>query len=91
MSSDTSLVCFKAISNFTFELVELFSKQQRSLKLYGRLINKTTIVHDKSIKKHIDAFRSFCITNRDAIMNKSVDKLNMNKISYSQRVFIDMV
>ena len=70
MSSDTSLVCFKAISNFTFELVELFSKQQRSLKLYGRLINKTTIVHDKSIKKHIDAFRSFCITNRDAIMNK---------------------
>ena len=91
MSSDTSLVCFKAISNFTLELVELFSKQQRSLKLYGRLINKTTIVHDKSIKKHIDAFRSFCITNRDAIMNKSVDKLNMNKISYSQRVFIDMV
>ena len=91
MSSDTSLVCFKAISNFTSELVELFSKQQRSLKLYGRLINKTTIVHDNSIKKHIDAFRNFCITNRDAIMNKSAEKLTMSKISYSQRVFIDMV
>lgn len=91
MNSDTSLVCFKAISNFTSELVELFSKQQRSLKLYGRLINKTTIVHDKSIKKHIDAFRDFCITNRDAIMNKSVEKLTMRKISYSQRVFIDMI
>jgi hypothetical protein len=91
MNSDTSLVCFKAISNFTSELVELFSKQQRSLKLYGRLINKTTIVHDKSIKKHIDAFRDFCITNRDAIMNKSVEKLTMSKISYSQRVFIDMI
>jgi hypothetical protein len=91
MSSDTSLVCFKAISNFTSELVELYSKQQRSLKLYGRLINKTTIVHDKSIKKHIDAFRNFCIINREAIMSKSVDKLTMSKISYSQRVFIDMI
>ena len=90
MSSDTSLVCFKAISNFTSELVELFSKQQRSLKLYGRLINKTTLVHDKSIKKHIDTFREFCISNRDAIMTKNVNKLKMSKISYSQRVFIDM-
>jgi len=91
MNPDTSLVCFKAISNFTTELVELYGKQQRSLKLYGRLINKTTIVHDKSIKKHIDAFRDFCITNRDAIVTKSSDKLTMSKISYSQRVFIDMI
>lgn len=89
MNSDTSLVCFKAISNFTTELGETFSKQ-RSLKLYCRLINKTTIVHDKSINKHIGAFRQFCVTNRDAIVNKSVDKLSTNKIEYSQRVFIDM-
>jgi hypothetical protein len=91
MTSDTSLICFKAISNFTSELVELFSKQQRSLRLYGRLINKTTFAHDDSIKKHIDAFRTFCITNRDAIIQKSVEKITMNKISYSQRVFIDMI
>ena len=91
MNSDTSLVCFKAISNFTSELVELFSKQQRSLKLYGRLINKTTIVHDKSIKKHIDAFRNFCVSNRDAIVKKSIEMLSIGKISYSQRVYIDMI
>lgn len=90
MNNDMSLVCFKAISNFTTELVELFSSKQRSLKLYGRLINKTTIVHDKSINKHIDAFRQFCVTNRDAIINKSVDKMTNYKISYSNRVFIDM-
>lgn len=91
MNSDTSLACFKAISNFTSELGEVFSKKQRSLKLYCRLINKTTIVHDRSIKKHIDSFRSFCVTNKDAIMSKEVDNLTMCKISYSQRVFIDMV
>jgi hypothetical protein len=89
MTTDTSLITFKAISNFTNELGELFSNQQRSLKLYCRLINKTTISHDKSIQKHINAFRDFCITNRDDIVNKST-KLTMNKILYSQRVFIDM-
>ena len=90
MNSDTSLVCFKAISNFTSELGELYSSKQRSLKLYCRLIKKTTIVHEKSITKHIDAFRDFCVTNREAIVSKSVDKIIMNKISYSQRVFIDI-
>ena len=59
INNDNSLICFKAISNFTTELGELYSKQQRSLKLYSRLINKTTITHDNSIKKHIDAFRKF--------------------------------
>ena len=52
INNDNSLICFKAISNFTTELGELYSKQQRSLKLYSRLINKTTITHDNSIKKH---------------------------------------
>ena len=79
MNSDTSLMCFKTISNFTKELGELFSKQHRPLKLYCRLINKTTIVHDKSIKKHIDAFRDFCITNREAIMSKNSSGLEMGK------------
>jgi hypothetical protein len=91
LNTDTSLICFKAIANFISELVELFSKRQRSLKLYGRLISKTTVVHDKSIRKHIDAFRDFCIKNRDAILSKSVEKINMNKISYSEKVYIDMV
>lgn len=91
MNDDTSLIKFKAISNFTNELGETFSKKQRSLKLYCRLINKTTIVHDNSINKHIDAFRNFCISNRDAIVNKSVDKIQISKIEYSQRVFIDIV
>jgi hypothetical protein len=91
MNTDTSLVCFKAISNFTQELGESFSKQQRSLKLYCRLIDKTTLSHDKSIKKHIEAFKLFCVSNRESIVTKSSNKLAMDKISYSNSVFIDMV
>jgi len=88
--SDTSLIIFKAISNFTNSLGELFGERQRSLKLYCRLINKTTLSHDKAILKHVGAFREFCIQNRDAIIEKDARKIVMDKISYSNRVFIDI-
>jgi len=89
-TNDNSLLTFKAISNFTKELNNLFSKEQHSLKLYARLIDKTAISHDASIRKHVEAFRHFCITNRDAIMSKDVNKIQEPKIVYSQKVFIDM-
>ena len=87
---DTSLVTFKALSNFCISLEEVFGKKQRSLKLYVRLITKTTLSHEKAIKKHIKAFRDFCISNRDALEVKDASKLTMDKISYSERVFIDI-
>jgi len=92
MISNNNLLTFKAISNFVNELCENFGSQQHSLKLYQRLIEKTTITHDKAISKHIDAFKKFCVDNRDAIINKNVSKLNPShsKIEYSDRVFIDL-
>ena len=54
MSSDSSLITFKAISNFTECLDEVFGKKQRSLKLYAHLLNKTRLSHTKPIKKHIN-------------------------------------
>jgi hypothetical protein len=89
MSVDTSLITFKTISNFTNELGEVFSEKHRPLKLYVHLINKTTLAHDKPIQKHIEAFRLFCVSNREAIYNKST-KLSREKIAYSKRVFINM-
>jgi hypothetical protein len=89
MSTDTSLITFKAISNFANELGEVFSDKHRPLKLYVHLINKTTLVDDEPIQKHINAFKSFCITNRDSIYTKS-KKLTKDKIFYSKRVFINM-
>lgn len=89
MTTDCNLISFKAITTFTNELGELFSCQQRSLKLYCRLISKTTLAHDKPILKHVDAFREFCIANRDAITKKDITKLVQNRVEYSTRVFID--
>ena len=89
MSSDTSLITFKAISTFMNELGEMFGEGQHSLKLYCRLINKTTISHEAPIKKHIDAFRIFCVANREQIISKDSNFDPVN-VSYSERVFVDM-
>lgn len=90
MTTDTSLITFKAICNFTNDLSEVFGDNHRPLKLYAHLINKTTLSHDQAIKKHIEAFRFFCLKNRDAISAKNVKEMVETKIEYSTRVFINM-
>ncbi len=90
MLSDTLLISFKAISNFTTCLGEVFSQDQKSLKLYVHLIKKTTLAHEKPIRKHIESFRKFCTSNREAILEKNHKKLADQNIVYSKRVYIDM-
>ena len=93
MSTDYNLIAFKAITTFTNELNENFgsSKQNHALKLYDRLISKTSLSHDKAIKKHIDAFRTFCIDNRDGLISKDIKKFTCSKVEYSPKVYIDFV
>jgi hypothetical protein len=88
--TDASLITFKAIANFTNCLDEVFGEEQRSLKLYAHLINKTTIAHEKPILKHIEAFRTFCKDNRDSIEEKNHETFSNDKIIYSDRVFINV-
>lgn len=90
MNEEVSLISFKAICNFINDLSSVYGKNQRSLKLYERLINKTQISHDTAIKRHIDACRKFCIANRDALLSQNSDKLDEPIIQYSERVFINM-
>ena len=87
MTSSNTL--FKLITDFVKELNVTFGNQQKSLKLYERLISKTLPKHTTPIKKHIESFKKFCIDNRNAITNK--DKLLITeKIQYSLTVFIDI-
>ena len=88
---DNSLISFKLISSFVSELRELFSGKQRSLKLYFRLLSKTTLMHGEAIKKHVDAFRKFLTVNREYIYSKGTEGSLVNGIiTYSSKVFIDM-
>lgn len=87
---DTTLIAFKAIASFVNNLSEEFGKRQKSLALYGRLIQKTGVVHEKPILKHLDAFRSFCVSNREAISSLDKNKISQSRISYSENVYIDI-
>ena len=76
------IIAFKAISDFTKELCENFASKDKnhSLKLYEHLLNKTTLSHDKAIKKHIEAFREFIVCNREALYNKDSSKIIKKKV-----------
>jgi len=87
---DNTLIIFNAITKFVHSLNDCFGEKQRSLQLYSRLIEKTTIIHEGPIKKHVSAFQNFCEINKEAIYERNSDKLSDNKIIYSERVFIDM-
>jgi hypothetical protein len=88
MSSDYNLKTFKAITSFTIELNDMFGNNHHPLKLYFRLLNKTTFSHEKAIQKHIDAFKAFCVSNRHELVNKNKN-LKTSKVEYSSRVYID--
>ena len=89
MTTDNSLITFKAISNFTSCLNEVFGSNNRALKLYAHLISKTTLAHDVPIQKHVNIVREFCVNNREAILSKDNNKIK-EEITYSQRVYIDI-
>ena len=88
-TDNNSLITFKAISNFTTCLNEVFGPSNRSLKLYAHLISKTTLAHDVAIQKHVKVMKDFCISNREAILSKDSHKIT-GEITYSQRVYIDI-
>lgn len=88
--SDMNLLAFKAIVNFVNDLASEYRSKHKPLKFYQRLINQTQIAHKEAIQKHINAFRSFCIMNRDLIIEKNSASLNESVITYSKRVYIDM-
>jgi len=90
MSSDKSLIVFKAIVTFVNDLNELFSKEQHSLRLYSHLLNKTTLAHEKAIQKNIDAFTLFCVTNREAILSKDTSKILEDRVTYSEKCYVDI-
>ena len=91
MKTDYNILTFKTINDFVKELSNIFGSTNHSLKLYQRLLDKTTVNHEKSIEKHISVFKTFCVQNRDMILNKNISKLSPihYKVEFSDKVFID--
>ena len=92
MIDDISLVAFKAIVSFINDLASEYGKRHRPLALYKRLINSTTVTNEEGMKRYLNAFKSFCVANRDAIQEQDASKMVQKRITYhtSDRVFVDM-
>jgi hypothetical protein len=87
---ESNIMPFKAIHSFVTSMNAEFGARDKQLRLYARLIEQTTFSHELPIRKHVQSFRNFCIYNRESIFAKNFDTFTQNKISYSERVFIDM-
>ena len=87
---DDTVFIFKCIVNFIHDLSEIYGSEQKSLQLYDVLMDKTGIVHQEPIKKHIQIFHEFLQTNEDAILEKDVSKFEKWDIVYSEKVYIDL-
>lgn len=90
MSADSTILIFKCICNFIRDLNDSFGKDQKSLLLYAHLVEKTGIIHEEPIKKHIQCFYNFVKINSEAILSKNWGAFVAFEIRYSDKVFIDM-
>jgi hypothetical protein len=89
MDNNTALA-FNTICNFIRDLSGSFGNKQKSLLLYGHLIEKTGLIHIDPVKKHINIFKKFVEDNQDAIEKRDKNLFQTNSISYSDKVSIDI-
>jgi hypothetical protein len=88
--SDSVLLIFKAITSFVSDLNEIYGEKQTPLLFYSHLIEKTGIMNEEPIKKHLTVFRTFITDNECAILNKNWKLAKENVIRYSDKVYIDI-
>ena len=84
------LKTFQCIVTFVEDLADMFQSKQHSLMLYNRLLSKTKITHQDSIKRHVKIFHEFITKNNEAILNKDSSKLKETAILYSNKVNIKL-
>lgn len=90
IKTEDTIVLFKCIVDFIHCLREMFGKEQHSLELYDLLMERTGIVHQDPIKKHVKLFKDFLQKNEEAILENNEEKMTEWKIEYSEKVFIDL-
>ncbi len=81
---------FKAIADFVVDLDTVFGSENKPIAFYKSLVEKTTIIHEKPVLKHIELFKTFCTENISALTERDSSKLKQATIAYSERVFINV-
>lgn len=91
MLTSEETLAFKAIYDFITDLGDLYGAQQKSLKLYTRIIKKTQFSNEDAVRKNLKIFTEFCRKNKDAILGELVkESLVQTTISYSERIYVNI-
>lgn len=88
--TDIEQSTFKAIIAFITSLAEIYSSSYHELELYDRLIQKTTLKHEVAVRKNIEAFRVFCIQNKNAITKRDYSVIDGVIVYSVNKVFVDV-
>jgi len=87
----TTLVAFKAVCNFVKDLNFAFGDRLPPLQLYAHLLDKTGLINEEPIRKHVAIFQEFVEKNEEAILQQSVSLLQDHYIlKYSDKVYINL-
>lgn len=86
------IMSFKKIVDFVNSLTDSLGEEEKnhSLVLYNHLLSKTTITHRQAIEKHLSLFKDFCFRNEASIYAKDSTKMIQDKVSYSDKVYINI-
>lgn len=89
MEENQTVLAFKAVCNFVKALNEVFGERQVSLQLYAHLLEKTGIVHEEPIRRHVSVFKHFLKANESNWTDRSLP-LVFGELRYSEKVWIDL-
>lgn len=85
------LVAYKTLCNFVKDVNFAFGDHLPSIQLYAHLLDKTGLMNEEPIKKHVLVFYDFVVTNEEAICQQSVGLLQSHHVlKYSDKVYIDL-
>jgi len=90
MISEHMFKSFTKIADFISQLAEVFGEKYHEIVLYNHLLSKTKLSNKQAISRNIGLFTEFCSRNNEAILSKDPKKIVYHRISYSEKVFIDL-
>lgn len=89
--ADDLVLAFKSICNFVKDMNFAFGDKLPNLQKYAFLLEKTGIMNEEPVRKHVAIFSEFTRENEEAILQSSVGMLrNNHTIRFSDKVLIDL-
>lgn len=87
---DHEVLAFRAICNFIKDMDDVYGDKNFPLRCYATLMERTGLVHETPIRKHIALFRSFIEENETAIFSQDDGGFSGMEIRYSEKVYINL-